>query len=264
MCNIIAIANRKGGSGKTATAVNLSACLADMGYRCLLVDLDPQSHATLSIGIRPYALERSINELMIEKETAADEIVCRTDFPGLDVIPASFRLEKIEDAVSDGFYKDTILAEKIDPVRKQYDYIIFDCPAMMGILLKNGLAASDTLLVPLQTHFLAMEGLAQITRLVYDINATLNPKLKLIGIVPTLSNVQTRLARSIFSEVTQTFGERFLFPTIRLDIRLAEAPSYGQPIIHYAPGSNGAQDYKTLAQKVSNIKWDNINHNLDG
>lgn len=260
MCRMIAIANRKGGSGKTATAVNLSACLADMGFKCLLVDLDPQSHATLSVGIQPYRLKQSISNLLVDNQAEASDLVQRTAFYGLDIIPASFRLEEIAGEIGDGFPAETVLAEKLEPITALYDFIIFDCPAMMGALLKNGLAAARALIVPLQTHFLAMEGLAQITRLVYSINANLNPELRLIGVVPTLSNIQTRLARSILAEVSQTFGEAFLFPTIRMDIRLAEAPSYGQPIIHYAPGSNGAHDYRKLADTVSTINCIDFSH----
>jgi chromosome partitioning protein len=247
MARIIAIANRKGGSGKTATAVNLSAFLANMGYRCLLVDLDPQAHASISVGVSPYQLKQTLFELLLNTAATAEATIRKTPFQQLELLPASMRLETLERNLGERENAESLLAHKLEPVRRRYDFILLDCPAMSGMLLRNALGSAQELLIPLQAHFLAMEGLAQIVRLVYEINSTCNPALRIVGVVPTLSNFRTRLAQSVFDEVRKNFGHRFLYPSIRQDIRMAEAPSHGQPILHYAPRSNAASDYHRLA-----------------
>jgi len=250
MCRTIAFANRKGGSGKTATTVNVAAFLAHKGYTTLMVDLDPQAHASISVGVSPYRLKSCMRDLLLEDEVGPMDIMCETVFPKLHLLPASHHLECIDGILEKKDSPETVLAEKLEPLLDQYDFILFDCPATPGFLLKNAMVAAQELLIPMQTQFLAMEGLAQMTRMVYEINATFNSALRIIGVVPTLSNLRTRLAKSILSEVRKNFGYGFLYPTIRLDIRLAESPSYGQPILHYAPRSHGSEDYERLTECV--------------
>jgi len=254
MARLIAFANRKGGSGKTATTVNVAACLAELGYSTLVVDLDAQAHASISLGISPYQLDQSVYELLTDETIKIDDVIQRTAFKNLDILPASQKMERANEDLNGVKTVETILAQKFEPVIHHYTYILFDCPAAPGLVLNNALTAAKELMIPMQTQFLAMEGLAQMTRMVYAVNATLNPALKITGVIPTLCNLRTRLAQTVLKEVRKNFTAELLYPPIRMNIQLAEAPSHGQPIIYYAPNSNGAADYRKLTTHLLNPK----------
>jgi chromosome partitioning protein len=250
---IIAIANWKGGSGKTSTAVNLSANLAILGKKSLLIDLDPQSHSTISLGILPYNLQNTIFEFFLYNSNDFDKFIRHTDVNGLDIIPATKRLINLETEVFNFANKEIILKEKISGIKDNYDFVVFDCPPSLGLLTMNALISSTEILIPLQTHFLALEGLSQIVEAVNRINKAYNGSLKLTGIIPTMTNLQTRLSKEVLSEIKNYFGENMILTPIRNDIKIAEAPSHRKPLCIYSPKSRGNQDYTALALQVLNL-----------
>jgi chromosome partitioning protein len=247
---VIALANWKGGSGKTSTAVNLSANLAVLGRKTLLIDLDPQSHSTISLGILPFNLQNTIYELLLNNNNSPDECIRNTELEKLFIIPATKRLVNAETDLINYEFKETILKSVITGFESNYEFIIFDCPPSLGILTLNALVAAAEILIPLQTHFLALEGLAQMMEAISRINKDYNHNLRLVGIVPTLTNLKARLTREILSEVKKYFGEEMILNPIRNDIKIAEAPGYKKPLCLYAPKSRGNEDYNVLARQI--------------
>jgi chromosome partitioning protein len=247
---VIALANWKGGSGKTSTAVNLSANLANFGKKTLLIDLDPQSHSTISLGILPFNLQNTIYELLLSNDNDPGEYIRRTELENLYIIPATKRLVNAESDLLNYELKETILKLVVSKFESNYEFIFFDCPPSLGVLTLNALVAATEILIPLQTHFLALEGLAQMMEAISRINKTYNHNLKLVGIIPTLTNLKTRLTREILSEVKKYFGEEMILNPIRNDIKIAEAPGHKKPLCLYAPRSRGNEDYSTLARQI--------------
>jgi chromosome partitioning protein len=247
---IIALANWKGGSGKTATAVNLSSCLADFGKKVLILDLDPQSHTTLSLGILPYNLQNTIYELVINGDEEFSKYIRRTEINNLDLIPATKRLVNAEVEISNLENNDTVLKKIVDRIKDGYEYIIFDCPPSLGHLTLNALNAATEVMIPLQTHFLALEGLAQMLEVIKKVNRNQNPNLRITGIIPTLANLKARLTKEVLSEIKKYFGEELILNPIRLDIKIAESPSHRKPVTVYAPKSHGSEDYRNLAEQI--------------
>lgn len=255
MARTIAIANRKGGSGKTTTTINLADGLARQGQRVLVLDADSQAQATISCGILPFQLNASIYELLHRVANgqkvweAIDDIIIRKQ-KLFDLLPARPDLSALEIEASNmpngrGLMQDLII--ELDAV---YDYILLDLPPSLGLITVNGLVAADDLIIPMEPSFLSMDGLAQMTGILYKINAELNPKLSLLGILPVKCDVRTNLARSVLTEIRQNFGEKRLLPPIRNDIKLAEAPSFGKTIFEYAPQCRGAEDYAALVKMI--------------
>ena len=249
--SVIAVANQKGGVGKTTTAVNLSACLAELGQRVLLLDLDPQANATSGLNL-PKTEGGSVYRALLGEETLAGKIK-PTAYPRLEMIPSEVDLcgADIELArMSDHLRR---LALALDPLRHDgaRDLIVIDCPPSLGILTLNAFAASDFLLVPLQCEYYALEGISMITRLLHQIHDTgTNPRLTLLGVVMTMFDGRTRLSQQVVSEVRQHFGEAVFDTVIPRTTRLAEAPSHGKPIIDYDKYSAGASAYEVFAQEV--------------
>lgn len=238
------VANRKGGCGKTSTAVNISAYLAQ-SHDVLLIDLDPQAHATISFGIIPYGLTNSLYDVLIDRSTLQDTLQA-TSLPRLKVLPATRELAAAEMELANVRGREFFLRDRLVDLRG-FDFVILDCPPSMGVLALNGLAAASRVLIPLQPHFLALEGLAQQMQTIYRVTNELNPALKLEGIIPTMVDGQTRLARSVIAEIAKNFGAEKVLPAIRNDVKVAEAPSFGQPLVEYAPNSRAASDYRQLA-----------------
>jgi chromosome partitioning protein len=247
---IIAIANWKGGSGKTSTSVNLAACLANLGKKSLLVDLDPQAHSTFSLGILPYNLQGTVFELFINKNRNCKNIIRSTEVSNLFIIPSTKRLINLEMEIFNFSNKEIILKKIISEIKDEYDFIFFDCPPSLGLLTLNALVASSEILIPLQMHFLALEGLSQIVEAVNRINKSYSNGLKLTGIIPTMMNLQTKLSKEVLLEIKEHFGEQKILNPIRNDIKIAEAPGHRKPLCLYAPKSKGNQDYAILAQQV--------------
>jgi chromosome partitioning protein len=247
---VIAIANQKGGVGKTTTAVNLGACLAETGHRVLVVDLDPQGNASTGLGIDHAARETSIYDVLTGA-AALKEAIIATEIDGLSVVPSTIDLAGAEIELVSQFSREGRLARAVEPVVGDFDFILIDCPPSLGLLTVNGLAAADELIVPIQCEYYALEGLGQLLKNVGAVQQNVNPRLRLTGIVLTMFDPRTRLADQVVAEVRGYFGARVYDAVIPRSIRVAEAPGFGQPITRYDPGSRGAVAYRDLAAEVA-------------
>ena len=247
---IIAIANQKGGVGKTTTSVNLGASLAELGYRVLVVDLDPQGNATTGLGINTRNLQTSVYDVIMTN-TAIEDCVEPTSLKNLFVAPATIDLAGAEIELVPAFSRELKLRRALEEVRDEYDYVLIDCPPSLGLLTVNGLAAADDVIVPIQCEYYALEGLSQLIRNVTLVRTNLNPKLDVRGIVLTMYDARTKLADQVEQEVRQHFGRRVYQTVVPRTVRLSEAPSFGQPIIVFDSTSRGAVAYRELAKEVS-------------
>lgn len=248
---IIAVANQKGGVGKTTTSVSLAACLAELGQHVLLVDLDPQANATSGVGVAKEDGVSAYKALLGNQNLA--EVIRSTAFEHLDIIPAELDLAGAEVDVARGDNYLHRLSLAIAPISdsKTYDFIVIDCPPSLGILTMNGLAAANGLLIPIQCEYYALEGLSVITRLVEQVHDSgANPNLILEGIVMTMYDGRTNLSQQVVNEVQTHFGDLVYEQLIPRTVRLSEAPSFGQPIISYDSNGSGAQAYRALAKEV--------------
>ncbi len=247
---IIAIANQKGGVGKTTTSVNLGASLADLGYRVLVVDLDPQGNATTGLGVNAREIEGSIYDVIMS-DTNIEDCIEPTSLKNLFVAPATIDLAGAEIELVPAFSRELKLRRALHEIREDYDYILIDCPPSLGLLTVNGLAAADDVLVPIQCEYYALEGLSQLIRNVTLVRTNLNPTLDVRGIVLTMYDARTKLADQVEQEVRTHFGRTVYLTVIPRTVRLSEAPSFGQPIILFDPTSRGAVAYRELAKEVS-------------
>lgn len=255
MARTIALANRKGGSGKTTTTINLADGLARQGQRVLVLDADSQAQATISCGVLPFQLTASLYELL---HMAADNQRLKKSISEIlihnqkrfDLIPARPDLSALEIEAGHMPNGKSLMQELILELDADYDYILLDLPPSLGLITVNGLVAAQDLVIPMEPSFLSMDGLAQMISILYKINAELNPNLSLLGILPIKCDQRTNLARSVLAEIRQNFGEKRLLPPIRNDIKLAEAPSFGNTIFEYAPLCRGAEDYAELVRVI--------------
>ncbi len=253
----LAFVNRKGGCGKTTTAVNVAHALVIRGRQVLLVDMDPQAHTTLSLGISPDSLPASVCDLL-SGEISHDQVVVQTHIPGLSLIPSSRNLTRMENQPASCRITETALAEHL-PLHTRYtDYVVIDLPPVVNMLFISALVAAREVYIPMPMHFLAMEGLAEMMRLIYMVNARWNPRLRLQGIIPTFFNKNTRIAREICQEIIQNFGKDKLMPGIRMNVSLAEAPGTGTTIFEYAPKSIGAMDYDLLVNRIEMLSEQSV------
>ncbi|HEX3426939.1 MAG TPA: AAA family ATPase [Acidimicrobiales bacterium] len=247
---VMAVANQKGGVGKTTTAVNLGAALAELGYRVLIVDLDPQGNATTGVGINSRNLEATIYDVLLH-DVPMEDAIEPTSLRNLFVVPATIHLAGAEIELVPAFSRELRLRRAIEQVTDDYDFILIDCPPSLGLLTVNGLAAASEVLVPIQCEYYALEGLGQLLRNVNLVQTNLNPRLELTTIVMTMFDARTRLAEQVVREVRQHFGARVCRLVVPRTVRLSEAPSFGQPIILFDPTSRGATAYRELAKEVS-------------
>ena len=247
---VISIANQKGGVGKTTTAVNLGAALAEMGYRVLVVDLDPQGNATTGLGISHRNVEGSIYDVIMN-DTPVDDCVEPTSVKNLFVCPATIDLAGAEIELVPAFSRELKLKRALQTARDDYDFTLIDCPPSLGLLTVNGLAASDDVIVPIQCEYYALEGLGQLLRNVALVKSNLNPDLDVRGIVLTMYDARTRLAVQVEREVREHFGSKVYRTVVPRTVRISEAPSFGEPIIVFDATSRGAVGYRELAKEVS-------------
>lgn len=249
MSRIIAIANQKGGVGKTTTNVNLSACLAVAGKRVLTIDIDPQGNTTSGLGIDKNKIEKSIYDVLINGADAKEAII-HTEIDNLDIIVSNIQLAGAEIELVSMISRETILKKALSEIRDSYDYILIDCPPSLGLITINALTASDRLLVPIQCEYYALEGLAQLMNTVNLVQKHLNPDLKIEGVVLTMFDARTNLAIEVVQEVKKYFRDKVYTTIIPRNVRLGEAPSHGLPIIMYDPKSTGAEAYTDLAEEM--------------
>jgi chromosome partitioning protein len=247
---IMAIANQKGGVGKTTTAVNLSAALAELGYRVLVVDLDPQGNATTGLGINARNLESSIYDVLMH-DMAIEECVEPTAVRNLFVLPATIDLAGAEIELVPAFSRELKLRRALADMGDDFDFTVIDCPPSLGLLTVNGLAAATEVVVPIQCEYYALEGLGQLLRNVGLVQGNLNPRLLVSAVVLTMYDARTKLSEQVMAEVRQHFGPRVCRNIVPRTVRLSEAPSFGQPIIVFDPSSRGALAYRELAKEVS-------------
>ncbi len=251
MSRVIAIANQKGGVGKTTTAINLGAAIAVAEARTLVVDLDPQGNASSGLGLSPTDDERvSIYEVLMSGADAKGAVRTSIQFPLLDVMASTRDLVGAEIELVGALSRETILRRALESIRSDYDFILLDCPPSLGLLTLNALTASDSLLIPIQCEFYALEGLSQLLNTVRLVQRALNPQLEIEGVLLTMFDKRLNLARQVAAEAKEYFGDRVYKTAIPRNVRLAEAPSFGQPILRYDVLSNGAQSYLALAKEI--------------
>ena len=249
MGRIIAVANQKGGVGKTTTSINLAACLAEKGKKVLAVDMDPQGNLTSGLGVDKDSVEKSIYELIIG-EVDIKEVINKEVLENLDIIPTSIDLSAAEIELIGVDDKEYILRNAIDQVKDQYDFVIIDCPPSLSMLTINAMTTADSVIVPIQCEYYALEGLSQLIHTVELVKDRLNSKLEIEGVVFTMYDARTNLSLQVVENVKDNLQQNIYKTIIPRNIRLAEAPSYGLPINKYDPKSTGAESYMRLAEEV--------------
>lgn len=249
MGKIIAIANQKGGVGKTTTAVNLSACLGKAGKKTLIVDIDPQGNTTSGLGVDPKSLELSVYDALIN-DIKMKDIILKTDFENLWIVPSNINLAGAELELVMKEKREFLLKKALYEIKDYFDFILIDCPPSLGLITLNSFTATDSILIPIQCEYYALEGLSQLTNTIKMIKKSLNPSLMIEGVLLTMFDARTNLSIQVVDEVKKFFGGKVFSTIIPRNVRLSEAPSFGQPVIEYDKHSKGAECYQDLAKEV--------------
>lgn len=249
MGKVIAISNQKGGVGKTTTSINLSACLAARGKKVLVVDSDPQGNTTSGLGIDNNSVENSTYDCLVN-QISMNEVILETEYKNLWISPGNISLAGAELELVDEENREFRMKKAIEEVKENYDFIIIDCPPSLGLITLNAFAAADSVLIPIQCEYYALEGLSQLTKTIKMVKQGLNKNLKIEGVLLTMYDSRLKLSGQVVEEVKKYFGATVYNTVIPRNVRLSEAPSYGQPIIAFDKNSKGAQCYKKLASEV--------------
>lgn len=241
--------NQKGGSGKTTTAVNLGACLAQLGKKILIVDIDPQAHATIHLGLKPYELESTIYDVLINSHPVGKTIT-GTLLKDLEILPSHINLSGAEIELVNAVGREGRLRESLRELKGKYDYILIDCPPSLGLLTLNALNVAEEVFIPIQAEFFALEGVTKLLQTINIIKKRLNKKLEISGVILTIFDRRKNICKDVAQRVEEMFPGKVFKTKIRDNVKLAEAPSYGQPITLYCPHSYGSQDYQRLAKEI--------------
>ncbi|GAB4115498.1 MAG: AAA family ATPase [Candidatus Caldatribacteriota bacterium] len=249
MAKIMAVTNQKGGVGKTTTAINLSACLAFYKKKVLLVDIDPQGNASSGMGINKNKIQRCIYDVLIN-QVPIDEIITSSQIKNLDVLPSTIQLAGAEIELVTYISRENRLKHSLKPIKDKYHYIIVDCPPSLGLLTLNSLTTADSIIIPIQCEYYALEGIGQLLNTINLVKENLNPSLEIEGILFTMYDSRTNLSRDVVNEVRKYFKGRIFESIIPRNVRVSEAPSYGKPVVVYDKNSKGAKAYRKLAKEV--------------
>ena len=250
MTNVIAIANQKGGVGKTTTAINLAGALEEEGYRVLCIDMDPQANLTAGLGINLNTVERSMADVLADGRATLADVILPTETAGIDVAPANIDLASTEGELFTALGREQVLRDALENNVAAYDYVIIDCPPSLGLITINMLVAADALLIPLQCEYYALEGLSQLLNTVHRVQHSANESLGIDGVLLTMYDSRLNLSRQVAEDAREYFGPKVFKNVVPRNVRLAEAPSFGKPIILYDVASVGAQAYMNVAKEL--------------